>query len=158
MIGSAVSMRSWMRIGVGFVAAMLAAPALAQPTPQQVAQAAVERVREITEHTNARLRTGAARAVERVEELAANQAPDPVILRFGKRAVDGLQATGEEGRGRIGETVQHAVMILRRLQADPQLIEGVLQAGQAGRQAIGQAQHAAVSAVREAVEEAIGPG
>ncbi|MEZ6235309.1 MAG: hypothetical protein R3B68_14065 [Phycisphaerales bacterium] len=151
-------MRSWMRIGVGLVAAMFAAPALAQPTAQEVAEAAVQRVREITENTSAHLRTGAARAVERIEDLAANQAPDPVILRFGKRAIDALQSTADDGRGRIAETVQHAVMILRRLQADPQLVEFVLRAGHAGRERIGQAQQRAVGAVRHAVEEAIGPG
>lgn len=149
---------SWTRGLAAAVVASLGAPALAQPTPAQVAQQAIENIVQVTQNTTARLEAGAQRAVENIEELDKNMAPDPVIIAAGHRAIHALQAQGQGGRERIQSITRRAVTALNRLNAPPALIESVQHAAQTGRQAITQAQNRAVSAVREAVEEAIGPG
>ncbi len=170
MVGSAVlrshrrplrSLSSWLhanlRVGVGLVAALLAAPALAQPTAQQVADRAIASIRLTSDQVSTALEAGKSRAVAEIERLDRVGATDQRIIAFGHTAVDALQRRGQAGHNRIDTIARNAVVVLHRLNATQELIDSVVAAAQSGRQAISQAQQRSVGAVREAVAEAIGP-
>lgn len=150
-------MGSWLRVGVGLIAAMLAAPAMAQPSAEEIAARAVANIRQATETTTGALVAAKSRAVTEIERLDLAGAPDHRIIAFGQRAVEALQRMGQGGRDRIEAITRNAVAALRRLNAPQALIDGVLHAAQTGRQFISQAQQRAVTDVRDAVREAIGP-
>jgi hypothetical protein len=138
--------------------ALVSAPALAQPTAEEIAQRAIASIEQTTRATTGRLEAGATRAVAEVERLDLLGAPDRRIIAFGQNAIAALNRMALTGRTRIENTTRHAVQALRRLQAPQALIDEVTAAARAGTASINQARQRAVQAVRDAVEEAIGPG
>ena len=163
-VSGSVQGRGWVsglarlaRVAVAACAALVAGPAMAQPTAEEIAEGAVNRIRHASVTTVDKIVEGTTRAVAGVELLDRNGAPNARIVAFGQNAVDALQRMGQAGRDRIATIRSRAVAALENLQAPQALIDQVNQAAMTGRQAINQAQQRGVAAVRDAVEEAIGP-
>lgn len=127
-----------------------------RPDPAEVAARCVAQMDRISTSTARVVAAQTGGAIDRIESLDAEGAPDRVIIAAGEAGADRLAATGRRGAAQVGKIQRHCVEALVRLEADRALIARVQAAGEAAREAISQAVRRGTGAIRQAVADAIG--
>jgi hypothetical protein len=127
-----------------------ATPAMAQPSPGEVARRSIEQIRGITADCVENLRATAGRAGHRIDDLQADG--NDLRARFvAKQASDRVGELGRECVARIHGVAARSVRALRELGADQALIDAVRGAAARGKTAI----QGAVEAARKHIAEAL---
>jgi hypothetical protein len=116
----------------------LVAPVMAQPVPGDVAKACIERMKAVTTECVQAIATQSARAANRINELQAAD-NDARARQVAREANELITVESRRCRNRIHEIAENCVRALRKLEADPALIETVRKAAARSQAAIGTA-------------------
>jgi chemotaxis response regulator CheB len=127
-------MSSRLRLAAAIV--LLTAPALAAPTPPEVARRAIDQIRNITRECTERIAAQTVRTVRLIDDLQA-QGQDGRARWVAAQAVDQITAEARRCRLRVQETAETGVRALRSLNASRELIEAVRSASVRAQEAIG---------------------
>lgn len=152
------SIGSWLRVGAVLAAAFMTAPALAQPTTQEVADIASARIAKVSTDASNGLADQAQSAIVVVKRLARQGASNSTIFHFFLETKGELSTIATNANGLINSIAQTAVVRLAGMGATQAQIDQVLTSSDVGRQQLWISHDLALRRVKAAVDAAMRGG
>lgn len=137
-----------------FVCALPLATAQAQnePDPEQVAKKCIERVNKLSEGTVKQISEVCDKAVAKINELQA-AGDQEGARRAAHRGLEAVVRIADRGHDGIRKTTEHAVKVLKKLEAPKELIEQVLANSKSAQGAIREAARKCAEAIKAALKD-----
>ena len=125
------------------------------PSPEQIAQVCIQRVANQTQAAGTLIAGNTATGVARIGILDGNDAPVPVLITVAQNTRQQSQFVGASTVSTVQQITRRCVVRLQAIDADPTLIESVVQARQQSQMALVTAVQTSAGAIGAALQDAL---
>ncbi len=125
------------------------------PSPEQIAAVCIERVATQTQAAGQLIAGNTTTGVSRIAFFDANDAPVPVLVGVARNTAAQSRFIGGSTLSTVNQITVRCVVRLQALDADPALIEQIVGARQASRDAIAGAVGTSLTTIKSALGEAL---